>query len=240
MPYAKTTRRARTRRNHRKPAGVRKRTYKRRTTFRPQKILRVGFPKTTMVKLRYVAGITINPAAGVLGYHDFRANSCYDPDATGVGHQPMNYDMWTGLYNHYVVVGSKITARIFDYEAVPSPFVGGIVLSDDPTITTTVSQMMEGGLTKYKMGYNSNTLGAGNGMTVTKTFSAKKFFNITNVTDNISRLGASVVANPGELAHFMVFVGPLPDNAGDLGSFNVAVTIDYIVIFSEPKEQDQS
>lgn len=242
MPYAKTTRRARTRRPRRKPAGVRKRTYKKRTLFRPQNILRVGFPRTTMVKLRYCDGVQIDPPPGGLGTHNFRANSCYDPDATGVGHQPMNFDLWSQLYNHYTVVGAKITARFFDDAAsfTGLGFVGGINLSDDSTFTLTSGTMMEQGLSKYRMAFNTQTANAGRGVVVSRGFSCKKFFNITNPMDNTARVGAPTSANPSELAHFIVFVGPLPSQTADIDAFQVAITIDYIVIFSEPREQPQS
>jgi len=76
--------------------------------------------------------------------------------------------------------------------------------------------------------------------TLTKGYSAKKFYNITNIGDNIDRLGAGILANPSEEACFSVFAGPTPGSATDIGTVYVTVSIDYIVMFSEPKEQVQS
>ena len=60
---------------------------------------------------------------------------------------------------------------------------------------------------------------------VSKTFSAKKFFNVANVLDNISRIGAPRTANPSEKAFF---------------AMSILVTVEYIVVFSEPRELAQS
>lgn len=224
----------------RKKTVTRKRMYRKTRTFRPQRLLTVGFPKTNMVKLRYVDTVSIDPGAGTITSHAFRANSCFDPDFTGAGHQPMNFDMWSSLYNHYIVVGSKCSARFYATVGTSLGVVTGITLSDDTTFTTDCGAMMEQGLSKYRIAYENPVANKGNGAYVTKGFSCKKFFNITNPTDNITRLGASVSANPSELAFFIIFAGGLPSTIDNPGVYKVNVIIDYIVIFSEPKDQPQS
>jgi len=226
---------------------TKKRTYKKRANkkyrpiFKPQSLIKVGFPKTTAVKLRYITTVLINPPAAQLGYHYFRANSCYDPDYTGVGHQPMNFDMWSALYNHYIVVGSKITVHYAgDGGTSASSQIWGVALTDDVTTTTSPATLMENGTTKYRIGNLSSNYGVTRAPNMTKGYSCKKFFNIKNPMDNIRTLGAQITADPSEIAFFSVFGGPLPDTANDLPAQNFTVCIDYIVIFSEPKEQAQS
>jgi len=239
MPYARKPKRAS--RPRRRPSGVRKRTYKKRTVFRPQRLLRVGFPKTNMVKLRYVESVSFDPGLGTLGQYIFSANNVFDPNVTGIGHQPMCYDQWAALYNHYVVVGSKIKAQFFYGSNVTTNtegFLCGINLQDDASLSTDPSTVMEQGLSKYRFGAAIGTTNASRGIMVTKGFSAKKFFNITNPTDNYSRIGAGVGSSPTETANFIVFAGtPATD---DLPFVKLTVIIEYIVIFSEPKGQSQS
>lgn len=241
MPYARKHRSKRSRPT-RRPAGVRKRTYKnRRTIFRPQRLLRVGFPRTTMVKLRYVDGVTLDPGVSTLATHVFRANSCFDPDQTAVGHQPMNFDQWSLLYNHYTVVGSKITIQLFDNNAIHTGgILCGVNLSDDTTFTSDPSTMMEQGLSSYRMVNPVGAAASGRGPSVTKGFSAKRFFNITNPTDNTNRIGANTGSNPTEQAYFVVFLGPCPGSTIDFTAHQLVVKIDYVCIFSEPREQPQS
>lgn len=240
MPYARKPRKT-TRAPRRRPSGVRKKQFTKRTVFRPQRLLRVGFPKTTAVKLRYVEGVSINPGIGSLATYSFRANSAYDPNASGTGHQPMNFDTWSTLYNHYLVVGSKITARLHSNSTdVAGGLLFGINLSDDLTFSSDASTLMEQGLSRYRMANVSSNANSGNGLVVSKGFSCKEFFNLTNPTDNINRVGSTVLNNPNEMAFFVIFMGTPPGSVVDLSSYSITVQIEYIVIFSEPKEQIQS
>lgn len=229
MPYRRTKKNKRNNRRSKKRTGV----------FRPQSTLAVGFPKTTAVKLRYVESRTINGGVGSIGSINYRANSCFDPYQSGVGHQPSGFDQWSLFYNHYVVVGSKCKATfsLTGTTASGGISVCGVYLSDDATYSADVNTLMEQSHTKKAKSYYS--VEAGKPVTVTKGFSTKKFFNVTNVTDNISRLGAYITANPTENAYFVVFNGNA-NGTIDPPDVTVLVEIEYIVIFSEPKELPQS
>jgi len=229
------------RKKTKKTRTVRKRrTFRRKTVFKPQSLIKVGFPRTTMVKLRYVDSFDLNAGVATLAYHSMRANSCFDPNRTGIGHQPMNFDLWSSLYNHYVVVGSKIRC-VFNPSSstLQGGWVFGCTLADDHTQTTDPTTLMEQGLTKYKI-RDGVVQHSGQAAAVTCCYSAKKFYNIKNIQDNLLRLGASIVANPSEEACFNIFSGPIPGSATDQALVYVTVIIDYIVLFSEPKEQVQS
>lgn len=210
----------------------------RKTIFRPQRLIPTGFPKSTAVKLRYVEAISIDPPIGAVGHYTFRANSVFDPNNTGVGHQPMGYDQWSVFYNHYVVVGSKITITT---TANSGPGVGmlltGVVLTDTPATFTDFTEMMEQGLAKTQK--QSVHLNAQRPKSLSKGFSAKKFFNVTNVLDNVSRLGANTGVNPTEVAYFSVFAANSKASA-DQTVVDFVVTVEYIVVFSEPRELEQS
>lgn len=223
-----------------------KRTYRRRRAlkkqvgvFRLQRNLPVGFPKTNCVKLRYVDSTVINPSIGAIGYHWYSANNCSDPDYSGLGHQPSGWDQWGQFYNHYVVVGAKIKAT-FALRAtgteVGGIMIGGINLSDDVVATSDMSTLLEQSLaTKNYQFFNLSN----RPKTITKGYSAKKFFNVTNITDNWARLGAQVQLTPAELAYFGVFVG-CSDYSVDPPNISCLIEIEYIVVFSEPKEIPQS
>lgn len=232
MPYARRTKKKTYKRKAR-------RTRKRAPVFRPQRIIPVGFPKTTCVKLRYVDSTAVDAGLDAVGYVTFRANSCFDPDFTGVGHQPMGFDQWATFYNHYVVVGSRITANFATRGTATALGFGvrGINLHADTTMATDLPTILEQGLTKKTLQSTHNN--AQMVRSVSRNFSAKKFFNVTNVLDNIGRIGASIAANPSEQAYFHVFSGNA-DPLVDPTSVLIMVTIEYIVVFSEPKELLQS
>lgn len=218
---------------------ARRRTKNTRQVFRLQKQMPVGFPKTNAVKLRYVTYTTLDSTTGSLARHWFRANSAFDPDSSGVGHQPSGYDQWSQFYNHYVIVGSRMKATFSLTGTTDSGgiMICGINLSDDTSATTDPLHLLEQSHTRRKTSYYS--VSGGKPTVVTKGFSAKKFFNVTNITDNWARLGANIAADPNEVAFFGVFVGNA-NGVIDPPQVTILIEIEYICIFSEPKELAES
>jgi hypothetical protein len=73
----------------------------------------VVFPRNWRRVLRYVDAVTLTSTSGGQAYYQFRANSLFDPDLSGSGHQPRGYDQLcssSGPYQTYRVHGC--TARI--------------------------------------------------------------------------------------------------------------------------------
>jgi len=65
----------------------------------------VGFPDRLRTNLRYS---TVIPVPAVAHYeYVFKANSLFDPDLTGVGHQPTYFDQLAAIYSQYCVLGCK-------------------------------------------------------------------------------------------------------------------------------------
>lgn len=230
----------RTRKNiRRKP----KRTFKRRPytrkTYRRKTALSIGMPMRKVVKMRYVQSIVLDPSSTSGDYRTFWANGIFDPDYTGTGHQPFGHDQWALLFNHYVVIGSKITCIITpSATGTTMPVVATLALTDDNTYSVTNATLMcEQNRTRYKLIQPSSN----KPVYMSKTFSPKKFYNITDVKDNLQRIGATFGGSPVDGAFFAVIISPTDPNVTDNPpSFNVWVTIDYIVSLSEPKELAQS
>lgn len=211
---------------------------------KPRRSLTLGFPRSKIVKLRYCDQIAIDVGvSGVASTYVFSANSLYDPNVTGIGHQPGCFDTYASIYNHYTVLGAKITCKFFsqtasdNYEAVV-----GIKLDDDATITpaTAITDLIEqpNNLFKWKV-LRTNALASMSSVTVTHYYSAKKFFGIKDVKDNGLQLGALVTSSPTEAACFILAVGAATADL-DLPNVQCLVTIDYIAEFSELKDQTRS
>ena len=66
-------------------------------------------------------------------------------------------------------------------------------------------------------------------------FSTKKFWNVTNVKDNIPRLGAAVTAGPSDEAFFAVWAQAM-NVGGDPPVLQYLITIDYVAAMSEPTD----
>jgi len=206
------------------------------------KTLTAGFPRQYLTKLRYVEAFTINPSAGLVNQHVFRANDIYDPNYTGVGHQPMGRDLLASVYQSYIVVGSKITVKFLPTYTSTAPLQGmvGIRLSaSDSSGATDAGTIMEQGNGRYKV-LNMRSGNSGNPhTTMTMKFGGKKWFGWKNSGDNTAMYAAPVGTSPSERAYFLCFAGELGSSA-DVPEFTCVATIDYIVKFYEPVEQLQS
>lgn len=188
-----------------------------------------GMTAQKVVKLRYNDTAVIPSTTGNIGYNTFRCNSCYDPNATLGGHQPMGFDIWTQMYNHYTVLGSKITVKAVGMSSQGAPTYCGVIRTDVVTFPhTSPNYVIEEGF-KTRILYNPRLP-----TTYSLNYSAKKFFQVTNVKDNTARLGAQVTTNPVEEAYFHVWQVPMDVSTSQTITFDV--TVEYIVLFSEPKK----
>lgn len=62
-----------------------------------------GFPDKMTVSLPYIINGRVNP--GIVAGNDqvIRLNGAWDPDFSGVGHQPRGWDQWAAIYGKYRV-----------------------------------------------------------------------------------------------------------------------------------------
>ncbi len=85
-------------------SSARTRPFKRRRKTTASFVDRVTGPQTLIRKLRYCDRLEIDPgASSALGEHFFSCVGLFDPDITGTGHQPMGFDQYMALYDHYQV-----------------------------------------------------------------------------------------------------------------------------------------
>jgi hypothetical protein len=66
-------------------------------------------PDSLFVKLKYVDQFVLNPTSASTDNYVFRANSLFDPNYTGTGHQPYGYDQWATFYSSWVVERCVLT-----------------------------------------------------------------------------------------------------------------------------------
>lgn len=217
------------------PSRRNKRRYAKRRKAAIPKQISPGFPRETRVKMRYNDTVSLTSTAGVISKYLFRANSCFDPNQTGVGHQPSGYDQWSLFYNNYVVLSCKMSAKfLWDVSEPVTPLTCGVFLSDDSTNPTLYSNIKELGRGQQR------DLAPNAGSTICRTYySAKRFWNITDVKDNVKRIGADVSANPTDDCVAVVYAQST-DYAATSSPVCVVVTMDFDVLFSEPKDLAQS
>lgn len=195
----------------------------------------LGFPLRMRTKLRYVeTGALTTGATGIMSIHSFRANGLYDPNHTNAGHQPMYYDQYMAVYNHWKVLGSKITVEIIPAgTSTQVPIHAALWVDDDFAYNGTFGQALELGVLKNYLligGQSKNTK-----QRLTNTWSLKKYFkdkyNAAQVTGNIT-------SDPTEQSAYMLGFQAV-DGVSE-PNYNMIVTIDYIVDFFELKDTSQS
>lgn len=211
------------------------------------KIPWAGIPLSRTVKLRYSAQVSMNnPIGGAV--HNFRANSLFDPDLTGVGSQPLGFDQMAALYNHYVVLGSKFIAKPIEYATSTAsgdqPAFYIAKLSDNGTKDyQSVSHLIEATgkqpLVNQNYVYNRINKPRFRRDQAVATYSAKKMFRCNPM--NNEELKSLVTTNPVEEAVFQLYVFPQLDSAvtnSDPVVFQI--TMEFTAVFIEPKDIAQS
>lgn len=232
MPYAK-----RSTRSTRRP---RRRTVRRKRAPR-YRALKAPLPNKLLVKMKYAdRQIAIDPSAGLAGTHLFSANGMYDPDVAIGGHQCRGFDELMAMYDHFTVISSKVTATFTlqnSAAAIRNNAILWIALKDSSTTFTDPNDYIEGRNVTFKH-FGSTTASSSNVVSLSKTFSCKKFLGISHPLSS-SVVRGSAAGNPTEGAYYHIGVAcqdPLIDSA----PFNVTVYIEYVAVLTEPRQPGQS
>ncbi len=198
-----------------------------------------GFPSKMKVRLRYVSEESINAGVGLVGVHVFSANGLFDPDISGAGHQPSNFDVWIpGIYNHYTVTESKISVRVVPGATSINACYLGILVSDTGTRASAmaVDDILEQRKGRYAKYINVN---ANYQPRITHSFKASSFFGKTETSlINSSSYRGNSAANPTEGAFFEIYAASVQGN--DPGEVPILVEVEYIAVLNEPKVNQSS
>jgi hypothetical protein len=185
------------------------------------------------------AGLAIAGTAGLAGNYFLSANGLYDPNVSGVGHQPLGFDEMMLLYNHYTVVRSKITVHFINSSAAGVYSSCGLYLSPDTTSITVPSRLIENGLISWANLMPINTFGCMKtislGCDIASYYGRNK--NMRSLCDDTDLYGTAA-ANPNDQVYFAVLVFD-PTLANNV-SVAFVVEIEYEAIFWEPRKLTQS
>lgn len=119
------------RRNNRRSGRRTGRTTRKKKTYRkkkyPNAVTGLGFGadnrnQKAFAKLKYNQTVQISPTSTHTRIHNFSLNSIYDPDYTGVGHQPFLHDELAAHWTKYDVYACKVDVR-FETTSTNQPIV---------------------------------------------------------------------------------------------------------------------
>ena len=188
-------------------------------------------PTKQKLKFTYATQFSANSGVGTCDEYVFSANGLYDCDVSGTGHQAMLFDQYIGvLYNHYTVIGSKITVYFANTDTGHSQ-ICGVRLSDRATEVTNSMQLLENEGGVYKL-YGPN-IGSGNSSPCTMKCNPPRYLSSSKGALSNDQLRGDQTANPSEQAYWHVFC-MADDGVSDAGAVNCTVVIEYIAILTEP------
>jgi len=209
----------------------RRKYYKKGYTSKTQAIGRsVATPLPRMMKIthRYADTGNMTVTAGVPARWEYSCNSLFDPDSTGLGVQPQAFDQLGALYNHYIVIGSRITVRITVTGGTVASLVCGLYTDADTVTSNDTKELICSSKGNYRIIGNSS----GDSVVMKTNWSAKKVFGRDVLGNNL--LKGTPTTSPSEQQFFTWFVNSM-DQSSNTG-ISYAVYLEQIAMWLEPKE----
>lgn len=191
---------------------------------------RFGFPLMLKLRHRYVDQVALSSTAGSLNVQKFSANSLYDPDITGGGHQPMYFDNLMAIYDHYTVVKSKITVKlVLTTTTATSPSYVCLHTDDDSSGPSTFLACCEQSSAISKVIPQNCT----DPIYLTATWDARKYFGGDPLSND--NLQGSASASPTEQSVYHI---TFQTGAAGTVTASALVEIEYTAVYDELKTQE--
>lgn len=182
-------------------------------------------------QLRYMAtNFNLDPGiGGTAASRVFRLNDLYDPDQTGSGHQPAGFDEMMTFYDHFTVIGAKITATFYNRDTSVAQTVG-VLVKDNTTTEGDHRVICESGKTKF---LTLGPLGSSKDIgSITWAINPNKFLGRSKPLAD-PELKGTITSSPQEGCYAHVWAAPTQQQ--DTSALNCEVLIEYTAVFTEPK-----
>jgi len=191
----------------------------------------LGFPDKLLSKVRYHEAGTLTSLAGAIAKQNYRWNSTFDPNQTGVGHQPLYRDTYATIYDHYSVVSAVATVTFVNYST--SPFIVGCV-TDDDTSTNGIDVVCEMNHGYHKM--IPPLLGSLSSHTFNVNWDCKRILSIDPYASQTYK--TAVGSNPSEESILTLF-GTAADGAVS-SQIYYDIEMTYTVLWAELSTPSES
>lgn len=213
------------------------------TTISPTSLIRTILPDEFRCTLKYCSSknsYTTGASGVVGGVNSYQMNGLYDPDATGIGHQPYGFDQVTPFYSVYSVLNWRAVTTVTGVDDTSTYLAWLIRPNNSATVLAgdTLEQVSEYDETNFAM------LGMGSSGVPFQQFNLP-LVNLPKL-EGLSKdayLGntgyrAGVTANPGAGPYFAVGIG----NANGLSAKVATITVEifFDAVFQGRKSTPQS
>lgn len=180
--------------------------------------------------MRYADKFNLLVLGGSFADYIYRANSCFDPDRTSIGHQPLGFDTMASVYNRYRI--DKIEWYV-EMSSGATSYSATVALINGAAALTTTSIAIEYPTARFKsVGFSGSPPGVWVGHKSLPKYNGKSI--VAYNTDDTT--GALVSANPVETIDLHIFIDP------GTTTVNVPVTVSlkYRTVFYDPITPGQS
>ncbi len=197
--------------------------------------LKAPFPRNLYTKVTYAETVTLTSTSGSVAANTFRLNSCFDPNQTGVGHQPRYFDTFCGAddtqapYERYRVHKCAVDVMFDSNTTTVSRGGGWATVLQAASIPATYDEAREAPETEA---VKLPTLGSGAGSSTRKLnmfTDMKRMLGNKDLSDNPDS-GALYSANPADEVKLSV---NYQDLLGNSSAVACTVYLTYYVQFYE-------
>jgi len=200
-------------------------------------------PDVIRRKLFYNAEIVIDAGIASFITHKFRANSLYDPDYTGTGHQPYGFDQYHLLYKENRVLNAKLSITKTNTAITDNiPGFIGIIVSPDVTTPTFsdashfIEMAKSQGWPVKSTGSFHETLDDAFRTLLSANWNAKQRFGPG--ADEESQRGSATSGPPSE--QYFIIVAYCIQGANNPAPMSLSVDIEFDALFMKPLLLPQS
>jgi len=196
------------------------------------------FPSRYICKMKYVESLNGvgGPAGAGYGNYQFLANSIWDPNATGIGHQPYGFDTLAALYNRYRVISCRyvIGGTVTNAGTEVNSVIGILPANEGATVSGGINEFQENPRSKFITQYVGNEKTLKGNVYIPALVGRTKSQYMAD-----DRYQAQTNTSPVENAVMNVYFGFM-DGTLATASADLNITLEYTVEFFDVKKQLQS
>lgn len=218
----------------RKKRSRRRKGHFTRNTSSQYSLMRSPVPTKFPTKFVYSDEFSLDPGVNSTDTWVFSANGLFKPNITVAGHQPRGFDQLMVLYDHYVVIGSKIILDITNPDNAV-PVYTTIRIADSASTSATISDKLEDGWSRTRICSSNN--GPAHAV-LTHSVNPAKFLGRTNALSD-SQLKGSVSTNPEEQCYYQIDCFG-DDSLANPSPVNYRVRMEFMAVLIEPSTPAQS
>lgn len=178
--------------------------------------------------LYHVSNLSMNPGAASVTHQVYNMSSLYDPDFTGVGHQPLGFDQLMPLYDHYTVTSCLAEVTFFNTSHTDAYFAI-ISVRDESAADNDLDAAVENGRSSHCLVAPASSGGCVRTLTI--GCNQSEFFGRPVL--NGDKYQGTIAASPADAAWLHISVKVL--GGADVSTCYATVKLTYKARLSEPK-----